>query len=996
MTSDAQGNRPLSEEELQELVASSDAGARNPIGAVGLSLAIIAVSWSIFQVVLASPLSNYLLPGAVNNNSRLIHLAFALCLGFMAYPAMGRESRNAFSFALGHLGTAIGIGAFALALIIANVPGVTISVAVSLGALIALALIIPTFLNGSNQATPLERVASAIGIFIAIGVLTYSGTAILGQYLTGGWGNALQGVSIVCALGAAALMVFFYLRQWSDPESSFVPLQDWVLATAGVYVAIYGFLNYQKIVDSGGLADDVDKFFALAGLLILFEAARRALGPAMAIIATIFLAYVFFGSSDYVPEVIRWKGASLKKAMSHMWITSEGVFGIALGVSTKFVFLFVLFGALLDKAGAGNYFIKMAFGALGHLKGGPAKAAVVGSAATGLISGSSIANVVTTGTFTIPLMKRVGFSSEQAGSVEVASSVNGQIMPPVMGAAAFLMVEYVGISYVEVITHAFLPAAISYIALVYIVHLEAVKRNMPTLGNRVVSMGRTIGGMALFFAGFAALCYGVQYPVQWVVALMPGASGLTLSLLVVLAYGALLKLAAGVEDLVPDDPNAKEVELPEVAKIYKAGLHYLLPIIVLVYFLMIEQKSPGLSAFWATALLFVILLTQKPLKAIFRGQSNLLQTFVEGVSDLWAGLIDGARNMIGIALATATAGVIVGTVTLTGVGQVMADLVEFLSGGNLILMLVMVGLLSLVLGMGLPTTANYIVVSSLMAGVVVELGAQSGLIVPLIAVHLFVFYFGIMADVTPPVGLASFAAAAVSGGDAIRTGFVAFFYSLRTVALPFVFIFNTDLLLIDVTWVQGILVAISATIAILVFTAGTMGYFLTRSRIYESILLVLVAFALFRPDFFMNRIMPPHTTVAPSALIQALDAAQPGDELRLTIRGPDFDTGDTASTTLVVSAVEGLNGTELAEKTGLVLLPEAERMPLDAPGFGTPAEQKLESFDFYGDTPVEIVEVLAPSTQLPKELIFIPALLLLALVALLQRGRARQTQGVPA
>ena len=282
--------------------------------------------------------------------------------------------------------------------------------------------------------------------------------------------------------------------------------------------------------------------------------------------------------------------------MSHMWITSAVVFGIALGVSTKFVFLFVLFGALLDKAGAGNYFIKMAFGASGPLKGGPAKTAVVGSAATGLISGSSIANVVTTGTFTIPLMKRVGFSSDKTGAVEVASSVNGQIMPPVMSAAAFLMVEYVGISYVEVIKAAFLPATISYIALAYI-HLAAVKNNMPTLGNCVVSMGRTVGGMAGFFIGFAALCYGVQYPVRAITSVLPS-SNLILSALVFLAYVELLYVASGVPELEADDPNAKEVELPVVGEIYKAGLYFLLPIIALVYFLMIEQKSPGLSDFF--------------------------------------------------------------------------------------------------------------------------------------------------------------------------------------------------------------------------------------------------------------------------------------------------------------------------------------------------------------------------------------------------------------
>ncbi len=866
----------LSEEELQELVASSDSGARNPVGPVGTLLAAVAIIWAIFQIILASPVSYYVLPGDLINNSRQIHLAFAMFLAFMAYPALSSSPRNR------------------------------------------------------------------------------------------------------------------------------IPVQDWVFGLAGACLALYGFIVYDKIVASGGLADDVDKWFALAGLVLLFEAARRALGPAMALIAIIFLFYVFFGDSAFVPEVIRWKGASMKKAMSHMWITSEGVFGIALGVSTKFVFLFVLFGALLDKAGAGNYFIKMAFGALGHLKGGPAKAAVVGSAATGLISGSSIANVVTTGTFTIPLMKRVGFSSEKAGAVEVASSVNGQIMPPVMGAAAFLMVEYVGISYVDVITHAFLPAIISYIALVYIVHLEAVKNNMPTLGNRVVSIYRTIGGMAAFFAGFAAICYGVKYPVQAVVALTPDNAPWVLALMVFIAYVVLLKIASAVPDLEADDPNQKHVELPVVAEIYKAGLYYLLPIIVLVYFLMIEQKSPGLSAFWASALLFGILLTQRPLKAMFRGEGKIAAACSLGISELKSGLIDGSRNMIGIGLATATAGIIVGTVTLTGIGQVMANLVEFLSGGNLVLMLALVGLLSLILGMGLPTTANYIVVSSLMAGVVVELGAQSGLVVPLIAVHLFVFYFGIMADVTPPVGLASFAAAAVSGGDAIKTGFIAFFYSLRTVALPFVFIFNTDLLLIDVTFAQGILVFVISTIAILVFTAGTMGHFMARSRLWESVALVAIAFMLFRPDFIMDRIQAPYDDVAPSSIVAAANALEPGEELRIVVSGPDYnDVDDISRKTLVLSMGEEADGAARLEALGLIMVEDGDAVNLDEPFQGTVIYDSIGSkFDFYGDSPVEITSVQAKADQMPKELVFLPALLLLALIAKIQLSRQKRedeaTEGVNA
>ncbi|WP_308917649.1 TRAP transporter permease [Jannaschia sp. LMIT008] len=868
----AKDKRALSDAELQELVSANDSGARNPSGAVGTFIACVALAWSVFQVLLASPVAPYVLPSDAINNSRQIHLAFAIFLAAMAYPLF--------------------------------------------------------------KSSPRDR----------------------------------------------------------------IPWYDWILGLAGVFFALYGYFFYDKIVQNGGLADDTDAIAGLTGLILLFVAAYRVLGPVMVALALVFLFYVFFGSSDVVPDQIRWAGASLRKAMSHMWITSEGVFGIALGVSTRFVFLFVLFGALLDKAGAGNYFIKMAFGALGHLKGGPAKAAVVGSAATGLISGSSIANVVTTGTFTIPLMKRVGFSPEKAGSVEVASSVNGQIMPPVMGAAAFLMVEYVGISYVEVITHAFLPAVISYIALVYIVHLEAVKNDMPVIGDKVVSVGRTLGGMFAFFAGFAILCYATQYPVGWIVSLFPDGSGWILAALLAVVYVALVWVAARSPDLEPDDPNAEVVELPDLAKIYATGLYYLLPIVVLVYFLMIERKSPGLSAFWATFLLFGILLTQKPLKALFRGESDFAARLRDGVGDLIAGMIDGARNMIGIGLATATAGIIVGTVSLTGIGQVMADFVEFLSGGNLILMLIFVAILSLILGMGLPTTANYIVVSSLMVAVVVELGAQSGLIVPLIAVHLFVFYFGIMADVTPPVGLASFAAAAVSGGDAIKTGFIAFFYSLRTVALPFVFIFNTDLLLIDVTWTQGIVVFIVSTVGILVFTAATMGWFLAKNRIWETVAMLLIAFALFRPGFFMNQIQPPFEDIAPAAFEQALADARPGSTLRTVVSGPDFDTFEVKDVTVPLTVPEGATGAERLDALGLFLIPEGDAVYLDEPGFGTEIGDALSSFDFYGDERVTLTAVQADADQWPKELIFVPALALLGLIAMLQRGRASPAGGraVPA
>ncbi|MBI3451772.1 MAG: TRAP transporter permease, partial [Rhodospirillales bacterium] len=624
------------------------------------------------------------------------------------------------------------------------------------------------------------------------------------------------------------------------------------LAAAGAFCAAYLFLFYASIADRVGAPIMPDFIVAVIGGLLLLEATRRTLGPPLTVVASVFLVYTFFG--PYMPSIIAHKGNNLAEVVNHQWITTEGVFGIALGVSTSFVFLFVLFGALLDKAGAGNYFIQVAFSLMGHLRGGPAKAAVVSSGMTGLISGSSIANVVTTGTFTIPLMKRVGFSAEKAGAIEVASSVNGQIMPPVMGAAAFLMVEYVGIPYFEVVKHAALPAIISYAALVYIVHLEAMKAGMKGLPRAYEPkpwMQRLIG-LSFGIAVFCVLSLIVYYGVGWIASVFGPVAGWINAAMLAAVYVALVAYSARYPELKLDDHTAPMERLPLPGPTIKSGLYFLLPVVVLVWALMIERLSPGLSAFWATALMMAILVTQRPLLAFFRGVGYLGAEFRRGGADLIDGLIAGARNMIGIGIATATAGIIVGAVSQTGVGSALAEVVELLSGGSILAILFLTAILSLILGMGLPTTANYIVVSALLAPIIVTLGQQNGLIVPLIAVHMFVFYFGIMADVTPPVGLASFAAAALSGADPIRTGIVAFFYSLRTAALPFLFIFNTDLLLIDVDWAGGILIFVVATAAMLLFAAATQGYFLVRSRIWETAALLLIAFALFRPGFFWD------------------------------------------------------------------------------------------------------------------------------------------------
>ncbi|WP_043529894.1 TRAP transporter permease [Litchfieldella xinjiangensis] len=767
-----------------------------------------------------------------------------------------------------------------------------------------------------------------------------------------------------------------------------IPIQDWLLGLIAAFAGAYMFIFYEPLSQRPGAPIMQDVVVGIAGLLLLLEATRRALGPPLMIVAIVFIVYSLAG--PYMPGILAHRGVSLSGLVNHQWLTTQGVFGIALGVSTSFVFLFVLFGALLDKAGAGNYFIKVAFSMLGHYKGGPAKAAVVASGMTGLISGSSIANVVTTGTFTVPMMKRVGFSSEKAGAVEVASSVNGQIMPPVMGAAAFLMVEYVGISYVEVIKHAFLPALISYIALIYIVHLEALKANLQGLESSNPSkplLQKVIGflGGLLLLMGLSFIVY---YGLGWLKPVLGEATPWVVAVGLAGIYVALLKVASGYPELELDDPNELIYTLPQTKPTVMVGLQYILPVIVLVWCLMVERLSPGLSAFWATVFMIFIIVTQRPITAIFRQRGRLGEDILEGFRDLWDGLVTGARNMIGIGIATATAGIIVGAVSQTGVGLVLADVVEILSMGNLMLILLLTAVLSLILGMGLPTTANYIVVSALLAPVIVQLGEQNGLLVPLIAVHLFVFYFGIMADVTPPVGLASFAAAAVSGGDPIRTGFQAFYYSLRTAALPFLFIFNTDLLLIDVSFMQGIVIFVVATLAMLIFAAGTQGYMLARSRWYESLLLLLVAFTLFRPGFWMDIIHDPYRSVPPSEFVQAMGNVDEDSTLRLQIRGEDA-FGDTLTTYMRLPVPEGDSGEERLENLGLEIVIEDDRAIVDMVTFGSTAQDLGFDFD------QEIIEVLAPVDRWSKEWMWIPAFLVFALIVLLQRRR-RDSPASPA
>ncbi len=642
----------------------------------------------------------------------------------------------------------------------------------------------------------------------------------------------------------------------------------------------------------------------------------------------------------------------------------------------------------------------------GHMRGGPAKAAVVSSGLSGgVISGSSIANVVTTGTFTIPpLMKRVGFPATKAGAVEVAASTNGQLTPPPImgGAAAFLMVEYVGgISYLEVIKHAILPALISYVALIYIVHLEACKLKMeggverlnrPTLAQRMLNW-------VVILIGLIVLTFAVYYGgVGWTKGGVLGeAAPWVLGPILVLIYAGLVGYATRFPELEEDDPPHKEMtELPEVGgPTVKTGLYYLLPVVVLVWCLTVERFSPPqLSAFWATLFMIFIVITQRPLKAFFRKHGGLMSEFTGGISDLFHSLATGARNMVGIGVATATAGIVVGTVTLTGIGLVMTQFVEFLSGGNLLLMLIFTAVISLILGMGgLPTTANYIVVSTLMAPVIVTLGgAQNGLIVPLIAVHLFVFYFGILADDTPPVGgLAAYAAAAISGGaDPIRTGVQGFTYDIRTAILPFMFIFNTQLLLIGLTgWFDLLVTVFSAVTAMLVFSAATQGFWFTRSRKWETLLLLLITFIMFRPGFWWDMIYPPNEERPGGTAIMEYVADVPADgEVVLKVSGMALD-GSDVTTYVELEIPEGETAQERLAGAGLEVSEQGGDLVVDFVNFGSAAEDAGIQFGWTIDA-VQI-ELERP----PKELMFIPALLLLGLVAFGQLRRKAREEAQP-
>ena len=848
--------------ELQELVAKADTGARKPGGPTATLIFGVALAWALFQLWYASPLPFALSIGILNDTeARAIHLAFALFLAFLAWPAF--------------------------------------------------------------SGSPRDR----------------------------------------------------------------VPVVDWLLAFAGAFAAAYLMLFYRELATRPGQPTTTDIVVATVGLVLLLEATRRSVGWPMAALAALFIAYCMGG--PYLPEVLQHKGASLNRLLSHMWLTTEGVFGIALGVSTGTIFVYVLFGTLLDRAGGGNYMMQVSFAALGHLRGGPAKVAVVSSALNGMISGSSVSNVVSGGIFTIPLMKKAGYGGVKAGAIETMSSVNGQIMPPVMGAAAFLMVEYVGVPYSEIVRNAILPATLSYIGLFYIVHLEALKLGMQPILQRhprgfrdaAIRTGLGISGTIIVVGLLYYLLAGVK-------AAFGGAAAYVAGAVVAALYVGAAWMAAKCPDL-PDDIDIEQPRALETWPAVKAGLHFLLPIGMLIWCLMVEEMSPSLSAFWAIVALIALMATQRPLIAAFRG-APAHGTWAAGFRDVVHGLGDGSRNMIGIGVATATAGVVVGAITLTGLGLRMTEFVELVSQGNVIVMLLFIAFVCLVLGLGVPTTANYVLVATLMAPVVVELGAQAGLVIPLVAVHLFVFYYGIMGDITPPVGLATFAASAISGEDAIATGIQGAVYAMRTVILPVIWIFNPALLLIDVDSIGELVVVVGAsTLAMLVFAAVTMYWLRVRCRLWEAAVLALACVLLFRPDFFMDFVAPEYTHLPASKAYDVARDLPAGGRLVMVIGGQTIEGDDVRKTVALKLGAAGDDGRKRLAEAGLTLAGLGDSLKVSGVKFGSRARKS--GFEQGWD----VARIEVPSGRASPYWFYLPALALVALVWWSQ-GRRMASDARPA
>ncbi len=523
---------------------------------------------------------------------------------------------------------------------------------------------------------------------------------------------------------------------------------NWTWAILAVVVCAYVLADFENLVNRMGALNTTDKILGGLCIIMVLDATRRAIGWPLPIVTIIFLLYAHFGY--LIPGSFGHRGYDIHRILNQMYMTTEGIFGIPLGVVVTIVFLFILFGAFLDKGGGGKFFIDLAVSLAGRLRGGPAKIAVLSSGLMGMISGSSIANVATTGTFTIPLMKRIGYKPEFAGAVEATASTGGQIMPPIMGAAAFIMAEFTQTAYVKIIVMAIVPALLYYLSVYMNVHFEACRTGMKGL---------------------------------------------------------------------PED------EIPKAAAVLKEGWVFVLPVIALIVVLVMGY-SPSRAAFAGMGILIVA--------GLFKAATRL------SIKGLWDVLALAGRNSVGIAAACACAGMIVGTTSMTGLGVKLAMLIEYLAAGKLIIALLLTALASLILGMALPTTANYIVQASVAAPALIALG------VPTLTAHMFVFYFGVYADITPPVALAAYTAAGISKGDPMMTGVTASRNVLVGFIIPFLFVFHPGLVL------QGpikdiIIMTLSTGFSVVAFSAAFGNYLFRRCRVWERLALLISGILLVTP-----------------------------------------------------------------------------------------------------------------------------------------------------
>ncbi|WP_298593239.1 TRAP transporter permease [uncultured Mitsuokella sp.] len=550
-------------------------------------------------------------------------------------------------------------------------------------------------------------------------------------------------------LGFGLCLVFLlYPTRKSWSRHKLHPL-DLVLAILGAAAPAYIVIAYQSLVLRSGLVSGTDLVIGTAGIVLVIEAARRVVGLPMVCVVLAFLLYAFVG--PYMPGVLAHRGLTLSQLVGHLYFTTEGVFGIPLGVSSTFIFLFILFGAYLESTGLGKFFIDLANSIAGWASGGPAKVAVLSSGLMGTVSGSSVANVVGTGSLTIPMMKKLGYHKNFAGAVEAAASTGGQLMPPVMGAAAFLMAEFVGVPYIEIVKAAVIPALLYFAGVWLGVHFEAKRENLKGI------------------------------------------------------------------------PRS---ELPKLSTILKERGHLALPLIVIVY-LLVAGYTPMRAALFAIILSILCSMIRK---------STRMKPL-----EIVMGLERGARGVLSVLVACAAAGIVIGVVTKTGVGLKLASGLLDLSGGMLLPTMFFTMITAIILGMGVPTTANYVITSTIAAPAIIQMG------VPVLCAHMFVFYFGIIADVTPPVALAAFAGAGIAGGNPLRTGINASKLAIAAFIIPYMFVLSPNLLMIDATALNLITTTVTALVGMIALSSALIGFLADKATRIERIVLIIAGLLLIKP-----------------------------------------------------------------------------------------------------------------------------------------------------